>query len=189
MQTLKTVPHPLIHSAFLYSRSFSLHVFSCFRQPTTTTINHTPRQCTGIRDRSKSVELWTGVAQYCLLVGNYNSATVILDSLQSPAIARLHATVSYYFCECIRRAPCRYTPEAPCLVCPGCKMKRRTCSLCVFHVLVALYMSCCHVSTTPKTRPETVTLHGLDKQNHQIIWLAIVSYLFALSVSLHAMSE
>lgn len=52
-------------------------------------------QCNGIRDRSKSVELWSGVAQYCLLVGNYNSATAILESLESPAIARLQTTVSY----------------------------------------------------------------------------------------------
>ncbi|KAJ6646495.1 Ras-GEF domain-containing family member 1B-A [Pseudolycoriella hygida] len=50
--------------------------------------------CNGIRDRSKVVELWSGVAQYCLLVGNYNSATVILESLESPAIARLQATWS-----------------------------------------------------------------------------------------------
>lgn len=52
------------------------------------------QQCSGIRDRSKAVELWSGVAQYCLLVGNYNSATVILESLESPAIARLQTTVS-----------------------------------------------------------------------------------------------
>lgn len=52
------------------------------------------QQCNGIRDRSKAVELWSGVAQYCLLVGNYNSATVILESLESPAIARLQTTVS-----------------------------------------------------------------------------------------------
>lgn len=54
------------------------------------------QQCNGIRDRSKIVELWSGVAQYCLLVGNYNSATVILESLESPAIARLQATVCFY---------------------------------------------------------------------------------------------
>lgn len=54
------------------------------------------QQCNGIRDRSKVVELWSGVAQYCLLVGNYNSATVILESLESPAIARLQATVCFY---------------------------------------------------------------------------------------------
>lgn len=65
----------------------------------------THMQCTGIRDRSKSVELWTGVAQYCLLVGNYNSATAILESLESPAIARLHTTVSYYFCQNKLRLP------------------------------------------------------------------------------------
>lgn len=40
------------------------------------------------------MELWSGVAQYCLLVGNYNSATAILESLESPAIARLKVTVS-----------------------------------------------------------------------------------------------
>lgn len=66
----------------------------------TSTICPTPdashaSQCNGIRDRSKSVELWSGVAQYCLLVGNYNSATAILESLESPAIARLQTTVSY----------------------------------------------------------------------------------------------
>ncbi|XP_055375627.1 ras-GEF domain-containing family member 1B [Condylostylus longicornis] len=51
-------------------------------------------KCNGIRDRSKIVELWSGVAQYCLLVGNYNSATVILESLESPPIARLKVTWS-----------------------------------------------------------------------------------------------
>ena len=40
------------------------------------------------------MELWSGVAQYCLLVGNYNSASAILESLESPAIARLKLTVS-----------------------------------------------------------------------------------------------
>ncbi|XP_036329732.1 ras-GEF domain-containing family member 1C-like [Rhagoletis pomonella] len=49
-------------------------------------------QCIGIRDRSKTVELWSGVAQYCLLVGNYNSATAILESLESPPVARLKIT-------------------------------------------------------------------------------------------------
>lgn len=39
------------------------------------------------------VELWSGAAQYCLLVGNYNSATAILEALDSPAIARLTQTV------------------------------------------------------------------------------------------------
>ncbi|KAL9924588.1 uncharacterized protein ACN2A1_007929 isoform 1-T3 [Glossina fuscipes fuscipes] len=51
-------------------------------------------QCGGIRDRSKTVELWSGVAQYCLLVGNYNSATAILETLESPPIARLKITWS-----------------------------------------------------------------------------------------------
>lgn len=51
-------------------------------------------QCSGIEDRSRTVELWSGVAQYCLLVGNYNSATAILESLESPPIARLQITVS-----------------------------------------------------------------------------------------------
>ncbi|XP_067625318.1 uncharacterized protein [Eurosta solidaginis] len=51
-------------------------------------------QSIGIRDRSKTVELWSGVAQYCLLVGNYNSATAILETLESPPIARLKITWS-----------------------------------------------------------------------------------------------
>ncbi|XP_019895472.1 uncharacterized protein LOC101891098 [Musca domestica] len=51
-------------------------------------------QCSGIHERSKCVELWSGVAQYCLLVGNYNSATAILETLESPAIARLKITWS-----------------------------------------------------------------------------------------------
>ncbi|KAH8418776.1 hypothetical protein KR222_002167 [Zaprionus bogoriensis] len=51
-------------------------------------------QCSGIEQRSRTVELWSGVAQYCLLVGNYNSATAILESLESPPIARLQVTVS-----------------------------------------------------------------------------------------------
>ncbi|XP_017117001.1 uncharacterized protein LOC108138937 isoform X2 [Drosophila elegans] len=51
-------------------------------------------QSGGIEERSRTVELWSGVAQYCLLVGNYNSATAILESLESPAIARLKITWS-----------------------------------------------------------------------------------------------
>ncbi|KAH8385530.1 hypothetical protein KR200_003527 [Drosophila serrata] len=51
-------------------------------------------QSVGIEGRSRTVELWSGVAQYCLLVGNYNSATAILESLESPAIARLKVTWS-----------------------------------------------------------------------------------------------
>ncbi|XP_034472000.1 uncharacterized protein LOC117779795 [Drosophila innubila] len=51
-------------------------------------------QSNGIEDRSRTVELWSGVAQYCLLVGNYNSATAILESLESPPIARLKITWS-----------------------------------------------------------------------------------------------
>ncbi|KAH8349241.1 hypothetical protein KR067_003451 [Drosophila pandora] len=51
-------------------------------------------QSGGIEQRSRTVELWSGVAQYCLLVGNYNSATAILESLESPAIARLKITWS-----------------------------------------------------------------------------------------------
>ncbi|XP_016974153.1 uncharacterized protein LOC108040948 [Drosophila rhopaloa] len=51
-------------------------------------------QSGGIEGRSRTVELWSGVAQYCLLVGNYNSATAILESLESPAIARLKITWS-----------------------------------------------------------------------------------------------
>ncbi|KAH8377818.1 hypothetical protein KR093_007247 [Drosophila rubida] len=51
-------------------------------------------QSSGIEARSRTVELWSGVAQYCLLVGNYNSATAILESLESPAIARLKVTWS-----------------------------------------------------------------------------------------------
>lgn len=53
-------------------------------------------QSDGLRNRSKTVELWSGTAQYCLLVGNYNSATVILESLESPPITRLQATVSFF---------------------------------------------------------------------------------------------
>ncbi|KAH8263632.1 hypothetical protein KR044_011771 [Drosophila immigrans] len=51
-------------------------------------------QCSSIEARSRTVELWSGVAQYCLLVGNYNSATAILESLESPPIARLKVTWS-----------------------------------------------------------------------------------------------
>ncbi|XP_032595223.1 uncharacterized protein LOC6567062 isoform X2 [Drosophila grimshawi] len=51
-------------------------------------------QCRGIEERSRTVEVWSGVAQYCLLVGNYNSATAILESLESPAISRLKITWS-----------------------------------------------------------------------------------------------
>lgn len=92
-------------SAFLsLSVSFATLLYSCFRvpvakHPNNNHYNDNNTQCTAIRERSKAVELWSGVAQYCLLVGNYNSATAILESLESPAIARLHATVSYYFCK------------------------------------------------------------------------------------------
>ncbi|XP_055839555.1 ras-GEF domain-containing family member 1B [Episyrphus balteatus] len=51
-------------------------------------------RCNSIRERKKIVELWSGVAQYCLLVGNYNSATAILETLESPPIARLKVTWS-----------------------------------------------------------------------------------------------
>lgn len=44
-------------------------------------------------ERVKMVELWSGAAQYCLLVGNYNSSTAILEALDSPAIVRLTQTV------------------------------------------------------------------------------------------------
>uniref|UniRef100_A0A182TER1 N-terminal Ras-GEF domain-containing protein n=1 Tax=Anopheles melas TaxID=34690 RepID=A0A182TER1_9DIPT len=39
-------------------------------------------------------ELWSGAAQYCLLVGNYNSATAILESFDLPPVARLQVTWS-----------------------------------------------------------------------------------------------
>ncbi|XP_058819815.1 ras-GEF domain-containing family member 1C-like [Topomyia yanbarensis] len=51
-------------------------------------------QCQNIQDRNNTVELWSGAAQYCLLVGNYNSATAILESLDIPPIARLQITWS-----------------------------------------------------------------------------------------------
>ncbi|XP_037903969.1 ras-GEF domain-containing family member 1B isoform X2 [Hermetia illucens] len=49
-------------------------------------------QCSDIQNRSKMVELWSGTAQYCLAVGNYNSATAILEALESPSIIRLKET-------------------------------------------------------------------------------------------------
>ncbi|XP_055639540.1 ras-GEF domain-containing family member 1B [Toxorhynchites rutilus septentrionalis] len=51
-------------------------------------------KCQNIHDRNNTVELWSGAAQYCLLVGNYNSATTILESLDVPPIARLQITWS-----------------------------------------------------------------------------------------------
>ncbi|KXJ80627.1 hypothetical protein RP20_CCG023950, partial [Aedes albopictus] len=51
-------------------------------------------KCQNIQDRNNTVELWSGAAQYCLLVGNYNSATAILESLDMPPIARLQITWS-----------------------------------------------------------------------------------------------
>ncbi|XP_055544985.1 ras-GEF domain-containing family member 1B isoform X2 [Wyeomyia smithii] len=51
-------------------------------------------KCQNIQDRNDKVELWSGAAQYCLLVGNYNSATAILESLDIPPIARLQITWS-----------------------------------------------------------------------------------------------
>ncbi|KAL7040354.1 hypothetical protein ACKWTF_000366 [Chironomus riparius] len=38
-------------------------------------------QCTSECDRSRKLELWSSVAQHCLLVGNYNSATSILEPI------------------------------------------------------------------------------------------------------------
>ncbi|XP_030555297.1 uncharacterized protein LOC115758692 [Drosophila novamexicana] len=49
-------------------------------------------QFRGIEERSGTVELWRGVAHSCLFVGNYHSATGTLESLRSPAIARLKIT-------------------------------------------------------------------------------------------------
>ncbi|KAG5675527.1 hypothetical protein PVAND_005423 [Polypedilum vanderplanki] len=38
-------------------------------------------QCTNEYERSNKIELWSSVAQHCLLVGNYNSATSILEPI------------------------------------------------------------------------------------------------------------
>lgn len=38
-------------------------------------------QCTNESQRTSKLELWTSVAQHCLLVGNYNSATSILEPI------------------------------------------------------------------------------------------------------------
>lgn len=51
-------------------------------------------KCPKLKDRHKKLELWSGVAQYCLLVGNYNSATSILESLDTTPISRLKETVN-----------------------------------------------------------------------------------------------
>ncbi|XP_052867517.1 ras-GEF domain-containing family member 1B [Anopheles cruzii] len=51
-------------------------------------------KCQNIQDRNKQFELWSGAAQYCLLVGNYNSATAILESFDLPPVARLQVTWS-----------------------------------------------------------------------------------------------
>ncbi|XP_063701831.1 ras-GEF domain-containing family member 1B [Culicoides brevitarsis] len=51
-------------------------------------------KCPKLKDRHKKLELWSGVAQYCLLVGNYNSATSILESLETTPISRLKETWS-----------------------------------------------------------------------------------------------
>lgn len=48
-------------------------------------------QCTNESDRTNRIELWSSVAQHCLLVGNYNSATSILEP-----ICRLQAVVSRF---------------------------------------------------------------------------------------------
>jgi RasGEF domain len=50
-------------------------------------------KCPHSNDRNKKLELWCGAAQYCLLVGNYNSATTILEALDAPYISRLQVTV------------------------------------------------------------------------------------------------
>uniref|UniRef100_A0A336N054 CSON003817 protein n=2 Tax=Culicoides sonorensis TaxID=179676 RepID=A0A336N054_CULSO len=51
-------------------------------------------KCPKLKDRHNKLELWSGVAQYCLLVGNYNSATSILESLDTTPITRLKETWS-----------------------------------------------------------------------------------------------
>uniref|UniRef100_A0A182NB68 Ras-GEF domain-containing protein n=1 Tax=Anopheles dirus TaxID=7168 RepID=A0A182NB68_9DIPT len=51
-------------------------------------------KCRNIQDRNRQFELWSGAAQYCLLVGNYNSATAILESFDLPPVARLQVTWS-----------------------------------------------------------------------------------------------
>uniref|UniRef100_A0A182IMB1 Uncharacterized protein n=1 Tax=Anopheles atroparvus TaxID=41427 RepID=A0A182IMB1_ANOAO len=51
-------------------------------------------KCQNIQERNKQFELWSGAAQYCLLVGNYNSATAILESFDLPPVARLQITWS-----------------------------------------------------------------------------------------------
>ncbi|XP_035783108.1 ras-GEF domain-containing family member 1B-like isoform X2 [Anopheles albimanus] len=51
-------------------------------------------KCQNMQDRNKQFELWSGAAQYCLLVGNYNSATAILESFDLPPVARLQITWS-----------------------------------------------------------------------------------------------
>jgi len=75
--------------------SHVVNIFYCNYSKTNKTYSSSTLdlQCSGIEDRSRTVELWSGVAQYCLLVGNYNSATAILESLESPPIARLKVTV------------------------------------------------------------------------------------------------
>lgn len=57
-------------------------------------LNFNDVQCPKLKDRHKKLELWSGVAQYCLLVGNYNSATSILESLDTTPISRLKETVN-----------------------------------------------------------------------------------------------
>lgn len=49
-------------------------------------------KCIDECDRGRKIELWSSVAQHCLLVGNYNSATSILEP-----ICRLQAMVSETF--------------------------------------------------------------------------------------------
>lgn len=80
----------------------SLFVFKAFQKALTLRFHNfhsIQLQCEDVNKRKLKLELWSGVAQYCLLVGNYNSATAILESLDSPPIARLHATVNTYECE------------------------------------------------------------------------------------------
>lgn len=80
---------PLLDTVLLTCENKQILMLSLFLSPSLFRL-----QCSGIEERSRTVELWSGVAQYCLLVGNYNSATAILESLESPAIARLKVTVS-----------------------------------------------------------------------------------------------
>lgn len=65
-------PHSLMNHTIIFT-----HRFSNFLPYT----SMHKKKCSNESDRTNKIELWSNVAQHCLLVGNYNSATSILGPI------------------------------------------------------------------------------------------------------------